>query len=187
MDQPDGPPPRPTHAADVTGGPGLEERVFQRLLLAADHLLRGELEVLRLVELTFAQYNVLRILRAAHPERLSCTAIAERMISRDSDVTRLLDRLSARAFVVRGRESWDRRVVTAAITDAGLQLLRRLDGPVDRIHRQQLAHLTTEELETLDRLATRVRAAKPPGSPPAAFVPREEQIGGEANEFPSDE
>lgn len=137
--------------------PGLEERVFQRLLLAADRLLQGEVEILRLADLTFPQYSVLRILREAMPDRLSCGAIAERMITRDSDMTRLLDRLVARQLVWRGRDPSDRRVVTATIADAGLALLRRLDGPVDRVHRQQLAHLSVEELQTLDTLARRVR------------------------------
>ncbi len=138
--------------------PGLEERVFQRLLLAADKLLQGEVEILRLAELTFPQYCVLRILREAMPDRLSCGAIAERMITRDSDITRLLNRLVARQLVWRTRETSDRRLVTASITDAGLALLRRLDGPIERVHRQQLAHLTVDELLTLDTLARRVRA-----------------------------
>ena len=143
--------------ASLTRPPGLEERVFQRLLLAADKLLQGEVELLRLADLTFAQYSVLRILRDAMPDRLSCGAIAERMITRDSDMTRLLNRLVARQLVWRTRESFDRRLVTASITDAGLALLRRLDGPIERVHRQQLAHLTADELQTLDTLARRIR------------------------------
>ncbi len=144
--------------ASLTRPPGLEERVFQRLLLAADKLLQGEVEILRLADLTFAQYSVLRILRDAMPDRLSCGAIAERMITRDSDMTRLLNRLVARQLVWRTRESFDRRLVTASITDAGLALLRRLDGPIERVHRQQLAHLTADELQTLDTLARRIRS-----------------------------
>jgi DNA-binding MarR family transcriptional regulator len=135
----------------------IEERVFQSLMLAADHLLKGEIEVLRVADLTFPQYNVLRILRGARPESLSCGTISERMLSRDSDLTRLLDRLDERGLVRRARDRNDRRVVTATITEAGLQLLRRLDGPVDRIHRDNLRHMTAHELETLQQLADRVR------------------------------
>jgi MarR family transcriptional regulator, organic hydroperoxide resistance regulator len=137
----------------------LEERVFESLMVAADHLLRGEVEVLRSEDLTFPQYNVLRILRGAGKERPSCGAIAERMVTRDSDLTRLLDRLEERGLVERARDAGDRRVVTAGITDAGLQLLRRLDGPVDRVHREQLEHMTAEQLKTLQRLADQARNA----------------------------
>lgn len=135
----------------------LEERVFQSLMLAADHLLRGELEVLRVAELTFSQYNVLRILRGARPEALSCGTISQRMMTRDSDLTRLLDRLEERGLIERIRDARDRRMVTAAVTDAGLQVLRKLDGPVERVHREQLKHLTRAQLETLRTLAESVR------------------------------
>jgi DNA-binding MarR family transcriptional regulator len=135
----------------------LEERVFQSLMLAADHLLRGELEVLRVAELTFSQYNVLRILRGARPDALSCGTISQRMLTRDSDLTRLLDKLEERGLIERLRDARDRRMVTATITDAGLQLLRKLDGPIDRVHRDQLKHMTPSQLETLRKLAENVR------------------------------
>jgi DNA-binding MarR family transcriptional regulator len=131
----------------------LEERVCQSLLLAADHLLRGEIEVLRVADLTFPQYNVLRILRGARPEALSCGTISQRMLTRDSDLTRLLDRLEERGLVTRVRDARDRRMVTATVTDAGLQLLRKLDGPIDRVHRDQLRHMTAKQLETVRALA----------------------------------
>ena len=139
----------------------LEERVFQSLMLAADHLLRGEIEVLRIADLTFPQYNVLRILRGAGSEALSCGTISQRMLTRDSDLTRLLDRLEERGLVKRDRDSRDRRMVTAAITGPGLQLLRRLDGAVGRVHRDRLKHLSRKQLDTLRRLADEVRQEEP--------------------------
>jgi MarR family transcriptional regulator, organic hydroperoxide resistance regulator len=135
----------------------LEERVFQSLMLATDSLLRGEVEVLRVADLTFPQYNVLKILRGARPEALSNGTISQRMLNRDSDLTRLLDKLEERRLVKRARDARDRRVVTATITDAGLQLLRKLDGPVHRVHREQLKHMTAKQLETLRTLAEEVR------------------------------
>ncbi len=144
-----------------SASPSIEERVFQSLMLAADHLLRGEIEVLRLADLTFPQYNVLRILRGAQPDSLSCGTIAGRMLTRDSDLTRLLDRLEERGLVRRDRDPKDRRVVTAEITAAGLQLLRKLDGPVDRVHRDQLKHMGRTQLATLRALADQVRKVEP--------------------------
>jgi DNA-binding MarR family transcriptional regulator len=154
-----------TDATDPTRARGpelsLEERVFQSLMLAADHLLRGEIEVLRVADLTFPQYNVLRILRGARPKALSCGTISQRMLTRDSDLTRLLDRLEERGLVTRVRDARDRRMVTAAITEPGLQLLRRLDTPVDRVHRDPLKHMTRKELETLRALTEKVRREEP--------------------------
>src|SRR5688500_11337094 len=135
----------------------IEGRVFQGVMLAADHPLRGAIEIVRVADLTFPQYNVLRILRGARPEALSCGAISQRMLTRDSDLTRLLDRLEERGLVRRDRDSRDRRMVTAAITDSGVQLLRRLDEPIDRVHRAQLKHLPRKQLETLRALAEEVR------------------------------
>lgn len=140
---------------------GIAERVFQALMLAADHLLRGEVEVLRAVDLTFPQYNVLRILRGARPEALSNGTIAQRMLNRDSDLTRLLDKLEERDLIGRVRDSRDRRIVLATITDAGLRLLRKLDGPVDRAHRTTLEHMSRKQLETLHTLAEQVRRHTP--------------------------
>lgn len=141
------------------GAAGLEEQVFQGLLRAGGRLLQGEVEVLRVADLTFPQYNVLRILRGARPDMLSCNAISDRMISRDSDLTRLLDRLEERGLVTRSRDARDRRIVTSGITDAGLQLLRRLDGPIERVHREQLKHLSREQLESLRDLMARIIAS----------------------------
>jgi DNA-binding MarR family transcriptional regulator len=140
------------------GQTSLEEQVFLSLMLAADHLLRAELEVLRVAELTFSQYNVLRILRGARPGALSCGTISQRMVTRDSDLTRLLDKLEERKLIERIRDARDRRMVTAAITDAGLQLLKKLDGPIARVHREQLKHMTQTQLESLRKLAESVRA-----------------------------
>jgi DNA-binding MarR family transcriptional regulator len=105
------------------------------------------------------QYNVLRILRGARPDSLSCGAISQRMLTRDSDLTRILDRLQERRLVKRVRDPRDRRVMATEITDAGLQVLRKLDAPIDRVHRQQLKHMTPERLERLRALAEAVRGA----------------------------
>ena len=74
------------------------------------------------------------------------------MVTRDPDITRLLDRLEKRDLVRRSREKGDRRVVTARITPAGLELLKRLDEPVANLHRSQLGHLDPKQQETLIHL-----------------------------------
>jgi DNA-binding MarR family transcriptional regulator len=128
---------------------GLEADVFLNLLRAADLLLRGETEVLKTGDLTFAQYNVLRILRGAGELGVSCARIAERMVTRDPDVTRLLDRLERRGLVSRSREQADRRVITIRIAKEGKALLDRLDKPVEARNRELLEHMSRDKLRTL--------------------------------------
>ncbi len=97
-----------------------EESLFLDLLRTTDMLSRGMIGVLKKEDLSMTQYNVLRILRGA-PEGLPCGEIANRMITRDPDITRLLDRLEKRGLISRCRETKDRRMVMARITAARAQ------------------------------------------------------------------
>src|ERR1051326_4768395 len=107
-------------------------------------LLARRLEpVLKAAEISPTQYNVLRILRGA-PEGLACGEIGSRLITREPDITRLLDRLEKAELISRGREAKDRRMVLTRITPKGLELLARLDEPVQETHRKQLGHLGRE-------------------------------------------
>ncbi|MGA3210987.1 MAG: MarR family transcriptional regulator [Terriglobales bacterium] len=126
----------------------LEEAAFVELARTTDILSRGLVGILKRESLSSTQYNVLRILRGA-PEGLPCGEIASRMITRDPDVTRLLDRLEQRELISRCRESKDRRTVMTRITRAGLKLLAGLDEPVLAAHHEQLGHLGRERLRAL--------------------------------------
>lgn len=107
--------------------------------------------------LTDSQYNVLRILGAVHPNGLSCSDVASRMIHRDPDVTRLCDRMAPRGLVVRSRSTQDRRVVSVRITEAGLSLLSGMQGEVDRITVSLLEHMEQEEMKRLIQLLSKAR------------------------------
>lgn len=131
--------------------PSPEEAAFLDLLRTTDMLSRGPAQVLKSEDLSPTQYNVLRILRGS-PDGLACGEIANRMITRDPDITRLLDRLEKRGLIVRWRETTDRRIVMARITADGLKLLARLDEPVQDAHRQQLGHLGRKRLQALAEL-----------------------------------
>lgn len=133
-----------------------EEAAFLDLLRTTDMLSRGLIPVLKTEDLSATQYNVLRILRGA-PEGLPCGEIGSRMITRDPDVTRLLDRLEKRGLISRCRETRDRRTVVTRITPAGLKMLARLDKPVKAGHHRQLGHLGRERLSALIEL---LRAAR---------------------------
>src|ERR1700675_379594 len=98
-----------------------EAEAYLSLLRTADALQTQVEARLKLFGLTGTQYNALRILRGAGPEGLPCREIGERMITRDPDITRLLDRLEDRGFVQRTRAKNDRRVICGKITPAGLK------------------------------------------------------------------
>ena len=92
---------------------------------------------------------MLRILRGT-PDGLPCGEIGNRMITRDPDITRLLDRLEKRGLILRWRDTNDRRVVMARIAPGGGgELLARMDEPVREAHRRQLGHLGRERLRAL--------------------------------------
>jgi len=139
----------------------VEAEVFLSLQRTADQLLRRAEEALKPRGLSPTQYNVLRILRGAGPEGLACGEIGERMVTRDPDITRLLDRLEKHQWVTRAREKNDRRVVTARITSKGLELLKHLDEPVMKGHRDHLGHVQKSKLQTLIRLLELVREGPP--------------------------
>jgi len=138
--------------------PSVEEVAFIDLLRTCDLLSRGTAQVLKTEDLSATQYNVLRILRGA-PDGLACGEIADRMITRDPDITRLLDRLEKRRLISRCRETKDRRMVKVRIMPEGLKLLTRLDEPVQQIHRKQLGHLGRERLRELAELLQAARGA----------------------------
>ncbi|HZQ70403.1 MAG TPA: MarR family transcriptional regulator [Terriglobales bacterium] len=134
-----------------------EEAAFLDLLRTCDLLSRGPAQVLKAADLSPTQYNVLRILRGS-PEGLPCGEISARMITRDPDITRLLDRLEKRGLIARRREAADRRVVIARIAPEGLKLLARLDEPVQENHRRQLGHMGKERLRDLAELLSLARS-----------------------------
>lgn len=127
----------------------LEEEAFVSVERTADAMLQGVAETLKPSGVSPTQYNVLRILRRAEPAGLACRVIGERMINRDPDVTRLLDRLEDRGLVVRARDREDRRVITTRITAEGLRLLKQLDAPMAQAHTRQLGHLGEARLRLL--------------------------------------
>lgn len=135
----------------------LDARVFVSLMHTADALSRGAEALLKPYNLSGTQYNVLRILRGAGEPGLACREVGCKLISRDPDITRLLDRLESRGLIARAREKDDRRVVKTRITEQGLRLLHDLDEPVRELHRRQMRHLTAKELKQLSVLLERTR------------------------------
>jgi DNA-binding MarR family transcriptional regulator len=135
----------------------LEEQALLALVRAADQLQWRAGQMLAHYGLSPTQYNALRILRGAEPDGLRCTEIGERMIRRDPDITRLLDRLQHRSLVRRRREAKDRRVIKARITKSGIKLLQGMDQEVEKFMRDLLGHLGEHRLRSLIQLLEVVR------------------------------
>jgi len=135
----------------------MEARVFVSLMRTADALARGAEALLKPYSLSGTQYNILRILRGAGENGLACREVGCRLITRDPDITRLLDRMESRGLIARARETQDRRVVKTRITAEGLRLLAELDQPVHDLHCRQLRHLPAKQLRQLSDLLDRAR------------------------------
>lgn len=137
-----------------------EQEAYLSLLRTTEALQASVEARLKEFGLTGTQYNALRILRGAGPEGLPCSEIGERMITRNPDVTRLLNRLEKRGLVTRTRAKADRRVIYGKITAAGLKLLREIDEPLEKYGREILKHVGQEKLQQLIDLLELVRSGE---------------------------
>jgi len=140
---------------------------YINILRTADWLLRETEKLLAAAGLTPPQYNVLRILRgAARAEGktdsgLPCREIGARMITRDPDITRLLDRLENAGLVIRARDAQDRRVVNVKIATDGMRLLKRLDQPVRELNERQMRVLGRSGTRNLIEQLEKLRVGEP--------------------------
>ena len=126
-----------------------EEETFLNLGRTYEFLQQRVAELLRRHQLTPTQYNMLRILRGAAPQGLTCSQATERMLSPDPDITRLLDRMEARGLISRDRTEEDRRVVITRITDRGLELTKQIDVPLHHLLKQCLGRVGQQRLKEL--------------------------------------
>jgi DNA-binding MarR family transcriptional regulator len=136
-----------------------EQEAFLNLWRTYDRLRALEDELFARYDLTPQQYNVLRLLKAEHPGTLPTLTLAQRLVSRAPDITRMIDRLEQRGLVGRERPADNRRVVRVGITAAGLDLVHEIAGPLRDCHARQLGHLAPADLR---RLIDLLRAARGP-------------------------
>lgn len=123
-----------------------QEEAALNIMRTADALKRGLDLLLKRHGITSAQYNVLRILRGAGARGLHCSGIAERMITAEPDITRLLMRMERLRLILRHRDGVDRRMVTTMATERGLQLLNELETPLRDLQARQFELLSGTEL-----------------------------------------
>lgn len=143
-----------------------EQGVFLNLWRTYERLRALEDDLFARFELTPQQYNLLRLLEAVHPDTTPTLALADRLVSRAPDITRMLDKLEDRGLINRDRPRKDRRVVRIGITTAGLALLREIAEPLRECHSRQLGHMAPGDLRKLSALLRSARAPHEPDDSP---------------------
>lgn len=141
-----------TQPADGMGIRTPEERVLIALVRASWVASARSNALVRQAGLSPSQYNVLRILRVAGSAGLSRHGIGERMVTRDSDLTRLLTGLTRLRAVKTRPSTIDRRSRVSVITEQGRALLERLDDDVRHAAITSLSGLSPAELDRLEAL-----------------------------------
>ncbi|MEX0715459.1 MAG: MarR family transcriptional regulator [Planctomycetaceae bacterium] len=135
----------------------LEQEAFLSVWRTYDRLRIEEDRLFERFDLSPQQYNALRILRAAHPSSLPTLRLAEKLVSRAPDITRLLDKLARRGLIERERPETNRRTVEVRLSEAGMNLLDEVGEPVRECHARQLGHLSRKKLAELIALLREAR------------------------------
>jgi len=111
---------------------------------------------LKQLDLTHEQYNVLRILKGKHPEQMCVKDIGCRMIERNSNVPRIIDRLVFKQLVERTTSSVDKRETVMTLTQVGMDILKKATRAVDNAFSSSLS-LNEAEATTLNQLLEKFR------------------------------
>ncbi|MBS1824242.1 MAG: MarR family transcriptional regulator [Acidobacteria bacterium] len=136
------------------------EESFVSILFAGTRIVQRIEDACEAHGITHTQYNVLRILRGVHPEGHPRCEIAERLIGRAPDVTRLLDRLEQGKLIARNWSKENRRLSIATITAKGLELLRKMDPVIEALEKDTTGRLTAAEQTALVRICDRMVGAE---------------------------
>jgi MarR family transcriptional regulator, 2-MHQ and catechol-resistance regulon repressor len=113
-------------------------------------------DILEAYDLTYQQYNVLRILRGSHPEPLSTLEIRNRMLDKMSDASRIVDRLISKGLVEKKISKKDKRLVDVIISEKGINLISEMNLRVDEMD-EIVGNMTESEAKTLNRILDKLR------------------------------
>lgn len=132
-------------------------KLVVNLLFTHGWLSRHHKAIFKPYDLSPQQFNVLRILNGQHPNPISTSVIAERMLDKASDASRIVDRLYKKGWVEKKVCTLDKRLVDVKITDSGRALLARLDIEQMPKMDRSVATLTEEEAAQLNMLLDKMR------------------------------
>lgn len=111
---------------------------------------------LKKFDITPEQFNVLRILRGSHPQAMMLAEITSRMIDKNSNCTRLVEKLRQKGLVSREICENNRRQVDIGITEKGLSLLKKIDLE-SPMWQDVLKNITKAEAAELNRILDKLR------------------------------
>lgn len=134
-----------------------QQKAILNILFTANWIQNKQKEFFEPHGITGQQYNILRILRGKHPNRISAAEIKPRMLDKNSDVSRLIDRLILKELVVKSQCPKDKRAFDIAITESGLDLLKKLDTAINKLDLQVIG-LSNDETTTLSGLLDKSRS-----------------------------
>jgi len=132
------------------------QKVSINLLYTSNWLINKHKQFFKKHDITTQQYNVLRILRGQHPQSISTSEIKRRMLDKNSDVSRIVDRLTTKELVNKTTCPDDRRLVDVIISDTGLSLLTHMDPEVEQLNKY--ISLSDEEAKKLNTLLDKLRS-----------------------------
>ena len=125
-------------------------RLILNILVTANHINDRIGEALKDFDLSIPQFNVLRILRGQKGKPANLSTIQERMVSRMSNTTRLVDKLILKGYVERVICEKNRRKVEISITKKGLEFLQEVDPVIDHIESEIASRINSEEIELIN-------------------------------------
>ncbi|MBT8254374.1 MAG: MarR family transcriptional regulator [Flavobacteriaceae bacterium] len=133
------------------------KKTVVHMMYTGDYVLKRINSLLKPYDLTSQQYNVLRILRGQRGQAVPLSRIQERMINKNSNTTRLIDKLVNKNYVSRKIDSENRRKLKIGITKEGLKLLYKIDPLVDRLENKTTEKLSLNEMNILNTLLEKIR------------------------------
>lgn len=132
------------------------EKLIINIMFTSSWLSVNHSRLFRKYNLTNEQYNVLRILRGQCPNACSLTLVAERMIEKSSNCSRIIDKLVTKKLVTRELSNYDKRIIDITITEQGLQLLTSIDIPLSD-YQSSLNLLNKDEIEQVNTILDKFR------------------------------
>ncbi len=135
------------------------QRLVINLIFTSNWVIHKQMEIFKEYDLTPEQFNVLRILRGQHPNPIKVSDISERMLDKNSNTSRLIDKLLIKELVERTSCPSDRRAVDVVITDSGLELLKNIYPEIEKWE-NSLSAISFEEADAVNSLLDKIRQSE---------------------------
>ncbi|GAB4205962.1 MAG: MarR family transcriptional regulator [Bacteroidia bacterium] len=133
-----------------------QEKVLVNLIFTYNYFQQKFDELLKPFGITPQQYNILRILKGQYPNSITLNNIKSRMLDKNSDVSRIVERMRKKNLLTRKINPANRREVGISITPQGMELLKKISPFLKKYH-NSIAHMSDDELATLNNLLDKLR------------------------------